>query len=98
MTFTLNMLFKNAACGLFAFASLVASAQDAPAPQTHAVVVANMDRSVKPGDDFFRYANGDWLKRTEIPPDRSYVGLCDTLADLSRKRTASLIEDAAKAQ
>jgi predicted metalloendopeptidase len=32
-----------------------------------------MDRSVKPGDDFYRYANGDWLKRAEIPPDRRYI-------------------------
>ena len=27
-----------------------------------------MDRSVKPGDDFFRYGCGDWIKRTKIPP------------------------------
>jgi predicted metalloendopeptidase len=32
-----------------------------------------MDRAVKPGDDFHRYANGGWLKRTEIPPDRRYI-------------------------
>jgi putative endopeptidase len=32
-----------------------------------------MDRSVKPGDDFYRYTNGGWLKRTEIPPDREYI-------------------------
>ncbi|WP_341712434.1 M13 family metallopeptidase [Erythrobacter sp.] len=33
-----------------------------------------MDSSVKPGDDFFRYANGSWLDSTEIPADRSNVG------------------------
>ena len=36
--------------------------------------VAGMDRSVKPGDDFFAYANGTWLKPTEIPADRSTYG------------------------
>jgi endothelin-converting enzyme/putative endopeptidase len=36
------------------------------------------------------------LKRTEIPPDRSRIGVFSTLADLSDKRTAALIEDAAK--
>ena len=55
-----------------------------------------MDRSVKPGDNFFEYANGDWIKRTAIPPDRSRIGVFSTLADLSDKRTAALIEEAAK--
>jgi predicted metalloendopeptidase len=32
-----------------------------------------MDRSVKPGDNFFEYANGAWVQRTEIPPDRPGV-------------------------
>ena len=36
--------------------------------------LAGMDRSVKPGDDFFDYANGTWLKQTEIPADRSSYG------------------------
>ena len=75
--------------------SLSVSAQDSAAPET-GIVVANMDRSVKPGDDFFHYANGAWIKRAEIPGDRSYVGIWDSLIDLSRKRTAGLIEEAAK--
>ena len=41
-------------------------------------------------------ANGDWIKRTEIPPDRSRLSVFATLADLSDKRTAALIEEAAK--
>jgi predicted metalloendopeptidase len=45
----------------------VALAQNLTEPANHGIVVANMDRSVKPGDDFFRYANGGWIKRTEIP-------------------------------
>jgi putative endopeptidase len=97
MTFTSNFLLKNAACVLFAFASLAAYSQDTATPETHGVVAANMDRSVKPGDDFYHYVNGAWIKRTELPPDRSYIGVWDTLEDLSRKRTAGLIEEAAKA-
>jgi len=34
----------------------------------------NMDTSVKPADDFFRYATGAWIKRTEIPPEYSRWG------------------------
>jgi endothelin-converting enzyme/putative endopeptidase len=55
-----------------------------------------MDTSVKPGDDFYQYANGSWIKRTEIPADRRGIGVFSTLADLSEKRTAGLIEEAAK--
>jgi putative endopeptidase len=85
------------ACALFVLAAFSAHSQNAPAPETHGIVVANMDSSVKPGDDFFHYANGDWIKHAEIPADRSYIGSWDTLEDLSRKRTAGLIEEAAKA-
>jgi len=63
---------------------------------THGVQIANMDRSVKPGDDFYMFANGDWIKRTEIPPDRSRIGVFTALSELSDKRTASLIEETAK--
>jgi endothelin-converting enzyme/putative endopeptidase len=102
MRFTLRSLPRNAAAfALLAFAALTAYSQVALAPETHGIVVANMDRSVKPGDDFYRYANGDWLKRTEIPPDRRYIdpnGLdFDNSNDLTRKRIAGLIEEAAKA-
>jgi len=101
MRFTLGCLSWNvAAYALLALAQLAAYAQDAPTPETHGIVVANMDRSVKPGDDFYRYANGDWLKRTEIPPNRRYIdpyGLdFDDSNDLTRKRIASLIEESAK--
>src|SRR5271156_1601061 len=78
-------------------AALTVFAQDAPAGQeTHGIAVANMDRSVKPGDDFYDYANGDWIKRTEIPPDRGGLGVFSKLGDLSNKRTAGLIEEIAK--
>jgi putative endopeptidase len=33
-----------------------------------------IDRSVKPGDDFYAYANGKWLETAEIPADRTYAG------------------------
>ena len=83
-------------------APLAANAQSMPALLTHGIVVANMDRAVKPGDDFYRYANGDWLKRTEIPSNRSYIDpyggdLDFSSNDLTRKRIAGVIEEAAKA-
>jgi len=62
----------------------------------HGVAIANMDRSVKPGDDFYHYANGEWIKRTAIPADRGSVGVFTGLSDLSNKRTVGLIEQVAK--
>jgi endothelin-converting enzyme/putative endopeptidase len=63
----------------------------------HGIVAANMDSSVKPGDDFSQYTNGAWITRTEIPPDRSNVNVFSILADLSNKRTVGLIEETARA-
>src|SRR3981081_60423 len=45
---------------------------DAPRQDTHGIVVANMDSSIKPGDDFHEYADGGWMKRIEIPAARAH--------------------------
>ena len=54
---------------------------------------AGMDRAVKPGDDFYQYANGEWTKRTPIPEDRSNYGMFTRLDDLSRERTRDILEE-----
>ena len=56
------------------------------------IVPASMDRSVKPGDDFFTFANGSWVKNTPIPEDRSNIGGF-YLADQTReKQTRELLD------
>ncbi len=55
------------------------------------------DLSVKPGDDFFHYANGAWLKRIEIPADRSNWGMHAALAERTMVQLRTIMEDAAKA-
>ncbi len=75
-----------------------ALAADLPKTETHGIAVANMDTAVKPGDNFYEYANGSWIKRTEIPPDRGSIGVFSSLSDLSNQRTRELIEEAAKAK
>lgn len=47
--------------------------------ETHGVHLEYMDKNVKPGDDFFRYVNGQWLDQTEIPADRTRWGSFDEL-------------------
>jgi putative endopeptidase len=76
--------------------SLVSLAQDSRGQEAHGIAVANMDRSVNPGDDFYRYANGEWIKRTEIPADLAAVDVWTKLSDLSNQRTADLIAEIAK--
>src|SRR5512138_3006093 len=61
------------------------------------VDLAGIDKSVAPGDDFFNYANGAWLKATEIPPDRSAYGTSSILDELATERTAALIREAGAA-
>jgi putative endopeptidase len=55
-----------------------------------------MDRSVKPGDDFFLFTNGGWVKKAEIPADRSSFGAFNVVADVVNKRMSDLISDAQK--
>jgi putative endopeptidase len=56
---------------------------------------AARDLSVKPGDDFFLYANGNALKTMEIPSDRTRFGNFDALSVLSENRVHAILEDAA---
>ncbi|CAN5492836.1 M13 family metallopeptidase [soil metagenome] len=69
-----------------------------PAYGTFGFDTAGMDTSVKPGDDFFSYANGTWVKTTEIPADRSSYNTFAVLREAASKRTVDLIETAAKTQ
>lgn len=55
------------------------------------------DASVRPGDDFFRYANGRWLDTTEIPADRTTWGTFAILDDKSERDQRVIIEETALA-
>ena len=57
--------------------------------------ISGMDRSVKAGDDFYKFASGKWDEATTIPSDRVRYGNFDKLAQLSEARTRAIIEAAA---
>ncbi|HET7505673.1 MAG TPA: M13 family metallopeptidase [Kofleriaceae bacterium] len=58
---------------------------------------AGMDRSVAPGASFYRYANGTWLKSTQIPADKADYGMFTVLSDRSEERTRQILESASGA-
>jgi putative endopeptidase len=55
--------------------------------------VAGMDKSIRPGDDFFAYTSGKWVKDTEIPADRSTYGLNAQLAEETQNQLGQLMKD-----
>ena len=56
---------------------------------------ANMDRSVRPQDDFYRHVNGTWLATHTIPADRPMDGAFHALRDASEKYARAIAQDAA---
>lgn len=50
-----------------------------PSGESHGINLEYMDKKVKPGDDFFRFVNGEWFDKTEIPADRTRWGSFDEL-------------------
>jgi putative endopeptidase len=57
--------------------------------------VQNMDTTIKPGDDFFNYTNGTWLKNNPIPADKNSRSTFDELFERNRHDIREIIEEAA---
>jgi putative endopeptidase len=81
------------------FASVVTlSMVAAQGPQNANTQDQEMDGSSKPGDDFYRYANGGWLKRAEIPAGQPSFDTRAILTGKTSERVRDLIQDAAAAR
>ena len=80
-----------------AFVALEAGAQPKGKPEIGAwgFDLGAMDKSVKPGDDFFRYAGGTWMKNTKIPADRTRWGSFNILAAKSEEDVKNLVTEVA---
>src|SRR5436305_9236427 len=89
------------ALSLFAALAPLVHAADVPAASsataakrygTWGVDLDGMDRSVKPGDDFFRFVNGKWVAATPIPADKTSIGSFAILRDLSEVRVHQILD------
>src|SRR3954453_13217406 len=58
--------------------------------------LAAIDKSVKPGEQFDKYAKGPWENTAQIPPDKSNIGVFSIINDTAQKREAALVQDIVK--
>ncbi|ESU21897.1 M13 family metallopeptidase PepO precursor [Flavobacterium cauense R2A-7] len=79
---------------VFSLLSLDAAAQQAK-PKNPGIDLDLMDKSVKPGDDFFRYVNGSWFDKTQIPADKTRWGSFDELRQNTDKDALAILKAAA---
>src|SRR5690349_4822329 len=83
-------VFALAAASLVAISAPASSAK--PTYGDWGYDPAAMDRSVKPGDDFWAYVNGSWDKNTQIAADRASAGPFVTLSDKSEADVRQIVE------
>lgn len=79
---------------LLAAAARTLSAEKPISEQTIGIDLALRNPAVQPGDDFEEYANGGWRNATEIPPDRSNIGVGFEVFQKAEQRNADLIREA----
>ncbi len=80
------------------FAAVVAAPQGQTEQNPPPLDANNRDSSVKPGDDFFLFANGSWIKQTEIPPEYSRWGAFNELIERNNDALHTIAEKASQTQ
>ena len=80
------------ACGQDQATATVADSAVAAAPRS-GIIIEHMDKSIRPGDDFFSYVNGAWVEDTEIPKDRASYSVFAVLHEESQENVKAIIEE-----
>lgn len=85
---------------IFVFPAIIGftliNAQNAPVKQEPGINTSYMDKTVKPSDNFFRYVNGSWLDKTEIPADKTTWGSFNELRKKTDKDALEILAEASK--
>lgn len=89
-----KILLAALASTMLAAPAMAQSAPGAPQPAygSFGFDTAGMDPATAPGENFFEYANGGWLKATTIPADKSNYSMFTVLDDLSKQRTQDILK------
>ena len=87
------LLFRTTALAVSLAFAVSLNAAAAPVDQNGSA--QDIDRSSKPGDDFYRYANGGWLGTAAIPAGQSSYDTRAMLVQKTGQRVHDLIQDAA---
>lgn len=95
-TLALSGALASVAMGQPQAAASAPKSADRPEIGSYGFDAAGMQPDVAPGDDFFAFASGTWLKNTAIPADKPSYSAFDVLQDVSQQRTRGLLEAAAK--
>ncbi len=89
-----SSLIAGISCALLAVCAMGAEMQGTSGRAsfgTWGVELTSLDKSVRPGNDFYLYANGSWLATAQIPPDRTSTGSFQDLQILSENRMQDLM-------
>src|SRR5215831_9077967 len=86
---------RVAAFAIFLVAAILLTSAFRPSPKDP--FTDDTDRSIHPGDDFYRYANGGWLKAAAIPAGQASFDNRAILAERANQQVRLLIENAASA-
>jgi putative endopeptidase len=85
-----------AGCSDFATAGGGGSGTGAPSKSDHGFDLTNLDRSVTPCDDFYKFADGGWMKNNPIPADRAAWATFEKLDEHNEEALRQILEEAAK--
>lgn len=86
------------AFSVFSISTLSCKSKSGTVSKKGDILYENLDTTVSPGQDFFEYANGGWLKKNPIPPDQSAWGIGNLVNEENLKRFKEINEKAITAQ
>lgn len=86
-------VIRTSSIALFLASALCLHAHSAT--DSHLANINDMDRSIRPGDDFYRYANGAWLEKVKIPEGQALYDTRALLVDRTGQRVRDLVHESA---
>ena len=92
----IKQLNKSVFCAFSAMLCCVTIEAQNAKPKEPGINLSNMDTKVSPGQDFFRYVNGSWLEKTEIPSDRNSWGSFNELRQKTDNDALAILKEASK--